>query len=313
MGRDYYAILGVPRDADAARLKKAYRKLAMKWHPDKNPDNQAEAQAKFQDISEAYDVLNDPDKRRIYDQFGEDGLKAGAGGGGYTFTQGNAEEIFRTFFGGSSPFGDIFGGFGGMGGGGRARASRMPGGFSFSFGGEPPPPQAPPPYTVNVSCTLEQLFTGTVKKLKITRNVFGRDEEKVIDLEVRPGWKDGTKITYPGDGDQQSGLPPQDLVFIIRELQHQVFVREKDDLILNKTITLAQALTGFAIQQQGIDGRPLQLVVNDVVAPGTERRLAGEGMPSKGGGRGDLIFRFKVTFPASLSQKQKDTLKRCLG
>jgi DnaJ-class molecular chaperone len=312
MGKDYYSILGVARDADAAVLKKAYRKLAMKWHPDKNPDDQAAAQAKFQEISEAYDVLSDPEKRRIYDQFGEEGLKAGGGGGASSFTQGNAEETFRTFFGGSSPFGDIFAGFGGTGGG-RAHASRMPGGFRFSFGGEPPPPQAPPPYTVNVSCTLEQLFTGTVKKLKITRNVFGRDEETVIDLEIRPGWKDGTKITYPGDGDQQSGQPPQDLVFIIRELQHPIFVREKDDLIVNKTITLAQALTGFVIQQQGIDGHPLQLPINDVVAPGTERRLSGQGMPSKGRGRGDLIFRFKVTFPASLSQNQRDTIKRCLG
>jgi DnaJ-class molecular chaperone len=142
MGRDYYAILGVPRDADAAALKKAYRKLAMKWHPDKNPDNVAQAQAKFQEISEAYDVLSDDEKRRVYDQFGEDGLKAGSGGGpgGYSFRSGNADEIFRRFFGDAGSFDSFFsmGDMPGMGG-------SMPGGFRFSFGGAPPPPQAPPP------------------------------------------------------------------------------------------------------------------------------------------------------------------------
>ena len=97
MGKNYYDILGVSKDADAATLKRAYRKLAMKWHPDKNKDNVEQAQAKFQEISEAYDVLSDPEKRKIYDQFGEEGLKGGAGGsggfpGGYSFNAGNAEE-----------------------------------------------------------------------------------------------------------------------------------------------------------------------------------------------------------------------------
>jgi DnaJ-class molecular chaperone len=314
MGRDYYAILGVPRDADAAALKKAYRKLAMKWHPDKNPDNVEAAQAKFQEISEAYDVLNDPEKRQVYDQFGEEGLKAGGGSGpgGYSFTSGNAEEIFRQFFGGSgSPFGEMFGmgGFGGMGG----RTTRIPGGFSFSFGGEPPPPQAPPAQVLNISCTLDQLYSGTTKRLKITRTINGRDDEKVVDLEIKPGWKDGTKITYPGDGDQMPGRPAADLVFIIKELKHPIFTRDGDNLVIEKQISLCEALTGFTIRQQGIDGKILTLEVDDVVAPGTERRLSGQGMPSKKGGRGDLIFQFKVNFPASLSSSQKQTIKKCLG
>jgi DnaJ-class molecular chaperone len=188
----------------------------------------------------------------------------------------------------------------------------MPGGFSFSFGGEPPQPQAPQPHIVAVSCTLEQLFTGCSKKLKITRAVNGRDEEKVIQLDIKPGWKDGTKVTYPGDGDQLPGRPPQDLIFVIKEQKHPLFIREKDDLIIDHTITLSEALCGFTIKQTGIDGREISLVVDDVVQPGTERRLRGEGMPKKGGGRGDFVVRFKVIFPRTLNRQQKETLKRCL-
>ncbi|OHT10235.1 DnaJ subfamily B member 4 [Tritrichomonas foetus] len=332
MGKDYYAILGVPRDADAAALKKAYRKLAMKWHPDKNPNNQEEAQAKFQEISEAYDVLNDPKKRQIYDQLGEEGLKGGAGAGGpggsYTFTQGNAEEIFKTFFGndsffgggsadsffggGGSPFGSFFSSSSNGPFGGHTRSTRMPGGFSFNFGGDPPPPEAPEPLVLNISCTLEQLFTGTTKKLKVTRNMNGRNEENILTLDIKPGWKDGTKITFPGEGDHRPGLPPQDVVFIIKERAHDIFKREKDDLVVEHTITLRQSLCGFTMYQNGIDGKEQKLTVTDVVAPGSERRISGQGMPKKGGGRGDLIFRFKVQFPGSLTGDQKDLIKRAL-
>lgn len=311
MGKDYYAILGVPRDADAAALKKAYRKLAMKWHPDKNPDNQKEAQEKFQEISEAYDVLNDPEKRRIYDQFGEDGLKAGGGGGpgrSYHFNSAQADEIFKQFFGSSNPFGSMFGDdhgdpFGSFFSGG----SRGNSGFHFNFGG-PQAPSAPEPLVLNIACTLQQLFTGTTKKLKVTRNMNGHEEENIIELEIKPGWKDGTKITYPGEGDHLPGRPPQDVVFIIKERQDKIFKREKDDLVIEQSITLRQALCGFVISQDGIDGRHLQLKVTDVVSPNSERRLIGEGMPKKKGGRGDLIFRFKIQFPTSISQEQKDLI-----
>lgn len=327
MGKDYYAILGVPRDADAAALKKAYRKLAMKWHPDKNPNNVEEAQAKFQEISEAYDVLSDPKKRQVYDQFGEEGLKGGAGGPGgpgqtYTFNSGNAEEIFRTFFGGQDPFGDMFGSGGGSPFGsffsssrrGGSRRGGMPGGFSsFSFGGEPPEPQAPEPLVLNIPCTLEQLFTGTSKKLKVTRKVNGNDQENIINLDIKPGWKEGTKITYPGEGDVEQGRPPQDVVFIIKEREHPIFKREKDNLVIEQSISLRQALCGFKITQKGIDGKNLELKVeDDVVSPGSERRLVGEGMPKKGGGRGDLIFRFKVVFPTKLTKEQRDGCKQFL-
>jgi len=152
MGKDYYKELGVPRDADAAALKKAYRKLAVKWHPDKNPDNQKAAEDKFKLISEAYEVLSDEEKRKIYDQFGEDGLKGGMGGGGGMpagfggFSAGDPHKIFEEMFGGEDPFAALFGqmgggvrfggmpGMGGMGGGGMGGAGGMPD-LASMFGG----------------------------------------------------------------------------------------------------------------------------------------------------------------------------------
>jgi len=179
MGKDYYKILGVSRDADDKELKKAYRQLAMKWHPDKNPDNKEEANRRFQEIGEAYEVLSDEEKRKVYDQFGEDGLKQGAPDGsfqGFKFEQADASRIFEQFFGGESPF-EFFTGMrsGGMGGGSRFGGSfssrgGMPAGFgpgfeSFStgpggfggaagFGG----PRPSSPVMTEVEVSLEDLF-----------------------------------------------------------------------------------------------------------------------------------------------------------
>lgn len=307
MGKDYYSILGVSRDATPQQLKSAYRKLAMKWHPDKNPDNQAEAQAKFQEVSEAYDVLSDPKKKQIYDQFGEDGLKgAGSGfpGGGYSFNAGNAEEIFRNLFGGDGDiFSNIFGS--GMSGG-------MPG-FSFNFGGgRPQRPRKTEPMVIPLNCSLEELFTGTTKKLRVTRNIKGYDNAKVFEINVRPGWKEGTKITYDNEGNQNPGTEQGDLVFEIREKPHAVFKREKDNLIIERTISLKKALTGFRFEQVSIDGKTINLDIREVIAPGAQRLISGFGMPKRGGSRGDLIVRFKVEFPRTLSEDSKILLQRAL-
>ena len=308
MGKDYYSILGVPKNATEQELKKAYRKLAMKWHPDKNKDNQAEAQAKFQEISEAYDVLSDPEKRKTYDQFGEEGLK---GGGGYNFNFSSANDLFSHLFGGMGgmggmggfDFGDMggdpfgFGGFGGMGGMGGRRQRRA---------------QPPPPMEVNVNCTLEQLFTGCTKKLKITRNINGRDDAKVFEIEVKPGWKAGTKLTYEGEGDQSPGMPAQDIKFIIQEKPHDIYKREGDNLVLDEIVSLRDALCGFKITRPGIDGKPVVLEVNDVLGPNQDRRVSGAGMPKKTGGRGDVIFHLHIAFPSDLNESQKEILRKIL-
>jgi len=128
-GRDYYKILGVPRSADDRAIKKAFRKLSIQWHPDKNPDNKEEAQEKFKEIAAAYTVLSDAEQRKVYDQFGEEGLQGGGGGGGAGAAAGGIDpmEIFKQFFGGENPFG-------GMGGGGGNTNVK----FSFGGGGGSP-------------------------------------------------------------------------------------------------------------------------------------------------------------------------------
>jgi DnaJ-class molecular chaperone len=134
----------------------------------------------------------------------------------------------------------------------------------------------------------------------------------VIELEIRPGWKDGTKITYEGEGDQLPGRPAQDVIFVIKEKKHPVFTRERDDIVVERAISLRQALIGFEMKQVGVDGKEHMLRVTDVVAPGTERRIPGKGMPMKNGGYGDMVFRFKVKFPSSVNKEQKELLKRAL-
>ncbi|OHT15995.1 DnaJ subfamily B member 5 [Tritrichomonas foetus] len=400
MGKDFYAILGVPRNADAAQLKKAYRKLAMKWHPDKNPKNQTEAQAKFQEISEAYDVLNDPKKREIYDKYGEEGLKVGGippdqngasggfgsggfsggfpGGQRYEFTQEQAEELFRNIFGNlgggmggfsfssrngngqnesffstngfpggrngrggnmnQGSFGNIFHGMNGgsfedfdafdqmtghrndaFRGRGR-RVGGMPRMNSFddsSFFGQQQQQKYQqtrqlPPLIVEVPCTLEQLNSCVTRKLKVRRNINGRDEEKILLLELKPWWKDGTKVTYEGEGDQKQGFKAQDVQFIIRESKHDLYTRDGDNLICNVEISLKQALSGCTINRRGVDGNIVHLDVNDVIKPNDERRVRNTGMRTKTGGRGDVIFKFKVNFPSYLSNEQKNQAKRYL-
>ncbi|CAN4084108.1 unnamed protein product [Withania somnifera] len=204
MGVVYYKILQVDKNAIDDDLKKAYRKLAMKWHPDKNPNNKKEAEAKFKQISEAYEVLSDSQKRAIYDQYGEEGLKgqvpppdaSGGGPGGTTYFQTgegpnvfrfnprNANDIFAEFFGFSSPFGGGMGGggFGGNmgGGGGGMRGTRfsssMFGDDIFSSFGEGRPmsttgPPKAPPIERTLPCSLEELYKGTTKKMKISREI----------------------------------------------------------------------------------------------------------------------------------------------
>ncbi|XP_077212460.1 uncharacterized protein LOC143847497 [Tasmannia lanceolata] len=335
MGVDYYKILQVDKNAKDDDLKKAYRKLAMKWHPDKNPNNKNEAEAKFKQISEAYEVLSDPQKRAIYDQYGEEGLKgqvppAGAGGPSFfqpgdgptvfRFNPRNADDIFSEVFGFSSPFG------GGAPGSGMRGGSMFPGGmFGDDFFGNFGEPSVnhmrkAPPIENHLPCSLEELYKGTTKKMKISREIADMSGktmpvEEILTIEVKPGWKKGTKITFPEKGNEQRNIVPADLVFIIDEKPHNVFKRDGNDLVLTQKVSLAEALTGCTVHLTTLDDRRLTIPINNIIHPNYEEVVPREGMPipkdpSK---RGNLRIKFNVKFPTRLTAEQKAEIKRLLA
>ncbi|XP_071689768.1 uncharacterized protein [Rutidosis leptorrhynchoides] len=344
MGVDYYKVLQVDRNAKDDDLKKAYRKLAMKWHPDKNPNNKKDAEAKFKTISEAYDVLSDPQKRAIYDQYGEEGLKGqmpppgasgfsgmssnGGGSANFSFNPRNADDIFSEFFGFSSPFGGMGDNMGGSRGGpGRQFPRSMFGDDIFSqfggaSGGEGSSSMHPRKMAAierPLPCSLEDLYTGTTKKMKISRDTTDptrrtTEVEEIIAIEVKPGWKKGTKITFPEKGNEQPGFIPSDLVFIIDEKPHAVFKRDNNDLVATQKISLLEALTGYTAQVTTLDGRNLTIPVNSVISPTYEEVVKGEGMPipKEPTRKGNLRVKFNIKFPTRLTSDQKTGIKRLL-
>ncbi|KAJ3216494.1 hypothetical protein HK099_005844 [Clydaea vesicula] len=355
MGKNYYAILGIQKDASEDEIKKAYRKQALKWHPDRNIDNKEEADKKFKELSEAYEVLSDSNKKTIYDQYGEEGLKQGAmpegaggmpggfggfpggtfkfstSGGAGGFHPTNANDIFSAFFGGKSPFdmedqGSSFGGMGGMPGG----FSSMPGGFggfssmnnmrgsSGGFGGQQFGGQEEnKTVTRKLPIDLEDLYKGVTKRLKVTRKRNNTPEEKVLTIQVKPGWKAGTKIKFNGEGDELYNGQSQDIEFVIEEKPHKRFKRDGDKLKTSIEVSLTEALTGFQRNIETLDGRNLLVKGGEgtsVVRPGQEIVVKNEGMPnSKSGTKGDLIIECKVKFPYSLPVEDKNEIKRVLG
>jgi DnaJ-class molecular chaperone len=280
MGKDYYKILGIAKGATDDEIKKAYRKLALKYHPDKNKG--AGAEDRFKEIAEAYEVLSDKKKRDIYDQYGEEGLKGGVPGGGggggqnganfsYQF-HGDPRATFAQFFGSSSPFGSFFGdpgsgnrmffagdedmdvddpfvtlGLGGGRPGGPGGAFRS---HSFNFHGSPQSRMGKdkhqdPPVEHDLYVSLDEVARGCTKKMKISRRVLqpdgtARKEDKVLTINVKPGWKSGTKITFQKEGDQGTHKIPADIVFIIRDKPHPNFKREGSDLRYTAKISLKQ-------------------------------------------------------------------------
>ena len=311
MGVDYYSILGLTRDANDAEIKKAYRKLALKYHPDKNKD--PGALEKFKQIAEAYDVLSDPKKRATYDQFGEEGLKGGIpsreGPGftdGYTF-HGDPEKVFREFFGGSNPFSDFFDrqddfmtGFGGI----RGRGKR----------------HQDPPIERDLFLSLEEIFHGCTKKMKISRRVMNDDghtssiRDKILTIQVKPGWKAGTRVTFPQEGDQGPNNIPADIVFVVRDKHHHLFSRRSNDLVYVAKIPLGKALIGCSIEVPTLDGRLINIPINDIVHPKYTKTVLGEGMPmsKRPGQRGNLIVEFDIQFPDKLTPEKKQLIRQAL-
>lgn len=319
-GGDYYDTLGISKTANETEIKKAYRKLAMKWHPDKNPDNRVKAEAQFKKVSEAYDVVSDPEKRKIYDLYGEDGLKAGGppqaggfggmpsgyGGGGHQAR--SANDIFAEFFGGQA------GGMGMFNGGG---------GGMEGFGGFPGMsqgmPQRPQQLVLKLATPLEELYKGATRKLKISRTKTSTSgqatkESEVVEVVIRPGWKSGTKVTFAEKGDEQPGQRPGDVVFLIDQKPHPVFTRDGNDLLYTHRLPLVDALSGTQITINHLDGNPISIPIQEVIHPDKQKVIRGKGMPiSKHPGQfGDLRITFKVAFPSTLTATQKQKVKDAL-
>lgn len=340
--RDYYDVLGVSRNASDAEIKKAYRRLAMKYHPDRNPDDQ-EAIDKFKEVQNAYDVLSDERKRSAYDQFGHAGVEGGAGGfGGGGFGPGGLGDIF------DSVFGDIFGG--GRGG------ERVFRGADLRY---------------DLELSLEEAVAGTTVKIRIPRHVHchvcngsgakkgsnpvncptcngmgqvrmqqgffsvqqtcpqcrgkgkivndpcttchgdGRvRENRTVSVKIPPGVDSGDRIRLNGEGEAgENNGPPGDLYVHIRVREHPIFTRDGTDLHCDVPISITTAALGGELEVPTLDGK-VKLKVPPETQSGKLFRLRGKGVRSvRNSSVGDLICRVVVETPVKLNKQQKELLR----
>jgi len=349
-----YDILGVPTDANEGTIKKAYLKLAKQFHPDKNP----EGGEKFKEISVAYEILSDQEKRDVYDRYGEEGLMGGRGGGGGF----DGDDIFNSFFG--FPFG----------GGGRGRG-----------GGGPPRKRKGKDAVMAYPVTLEDLYNGKEDSFQIEKTVlcpqckgkgsakqggvtkcgpcegsgvcvtmrplgFGMvqqlqercrhcggegevikakdrckkctgkklvEETKTIKVFVEKGMSHGQKLVFKEEGDQIPDVIPGDIILVLQQQEHSIFKRDGDDLILEKKISLYDALAGCQFLVTQLDGRILVVKSgpSEIIKPGDVKSIENEGMPQVRNhfSKGRMLIHFTVEFPAdALSAKAIKSLGEIL-
>jgi len=303
-GKDYYEILGVKRDASPEEIKKAYRKLAMKYHPDHSGGNAANEE-KFKQISEAYAVLSDPEKRKQYDTFGAEGF-------GQRYSQ---EDIFRNV-----DLGDILKEFGfgawsfSFGNSGRAGRSRN---FSFNpesvFGGfntgrRQSAPVKGRDIEYELPLTLNEVMTGTEKSITLTKP-SGRTE--TLTIKIPKGMVTGKKLRLAGKGEPGPyGGPAGDLYIRSRLIPHPVYRVEGHDLYMEREIKLTEAILGGRINIPSISGTQLSLKIPPGTGHGKKFRLPGQGLPRmKGGGNGNLYVIIQVQIPGKLTERQRNLVK----
>jgi molecular chaperone DnaJ len=338
--RDYYEVLGVSRTADDAELKKAYRRLAMEYHPDRKPGDR-QAEEKFKEAAEAYGVLSDSEKRKLYDRFGHQGPAQG-GFSGF----GGIEDIF-------SAFADIFGGFGGGGFGGRRvqRGDDLEVEMEISFmdaakgakreieierhapcetcNGSGAKPGTQPQrcrvcqgrgqvahqqgfFVISTTCPqCRGAGTTIAEKCPTCRGAAQVTKKAVVNVTVPAGIDDGQRLrlSYQGDPCTASGGEPGDLYVQVRVQADSRFVREGDNLWVDVPVTFAQAALGARIEVPTPDG-PETLEVEAGTQPMTKQVLSGRGMPNvRGRGRGDLIARILVQVPRNLTPEARELVE----
>jgi len=344
--RDYYEVLGVGRTTPVDEIKSAYRKAALKWHPDRNPEHKKDAEARFREATEAYSVLCDPQKRAAYDRFGHAGL-SGAG-----FDPGFNRTIFEEF---QDIFGDFFG-FEEIFGGGRRGGSRAQRGGDLRY---------------NMTLTFEEAAAGVKTKVQLPRQEFceicngtgakagtgvaacqtcggrgqlhyqqgffaisrtcpacqgagqvirercpncrgtGRlEREKTIDLRIPPGVDSQTRLRITGEGEPgMNGGPPGDLYVVLEVKEHPFFERRGADLYCTVPITIAQAALGTEILVPALGGEE-RVKVPEGTQTGSIFRVRGKGLPDPhGGGKGDLYVNVRVATPTKLSREQRRLLQ----
>jgi len=345
MAKDFYALLGLKnRNPSADELKSAYKKAAMKHHPDRNPKDRDAAEKRFKSVAEAYAVLSDPQKKQVYDVYGEEGLKQGPpppsqssqggfpggfaqegfpGGTQFVFRSSGSgdgsglggidpHDLFAQFFGGSDAgftggfggadgvrsfnIGDL-GGMAGMGGMGGIRGKRA----------RHAAPSKPDQVKYDLGCTLEQLYFGATRKLKVNRELLDSNSgstikaEKVLQVDVQPGWKAGTKLTFKGEGDERPGKSAQDIVVVVKQKPHSFLQRHGDDLHFVAKVSAAQAAKGVRVTIPTLDGRKLVLEQPAGIKHKMQAPLRGEGMPTRSGGKGDMVVNFEIQEAANVA------------
>ena len=306
---EYYEVLGVAKTATADEIKKAYRKLALKYHPDKNPGDKA-AEEKFKEISEAYAVLSDAEKRKQYDTFGSTGFRQ-------RYSQ---EDIFRNF-----DLNDILRQFG-FGTGFRGTGGFHTGGFRTAGGGSPfegmfgqtmrgggcgggcgPQPVKGGDLTYELTVTLEDVLHGAEKTISLRQN--GRSQN--VSVKVPKGIEDGKRLRLPGKGGpSSSGGPPGDLYLKVHVADHQVFQRAEDDLVVEQRIPFSEACFGTSIEVATLDGKKFNVRVPPGVQQDAKLRIKGHGLPAGPiGHRGDLLVKIAVQVPKSLTPEQEEAVR----
>ncbi|XP_010914541.1 dnaJ protein ERDJ3B [Elaeis guineensis] len=321
-GKNYYDVLQVSKGASEEQIKRAYRKLALKYHPDKNPGNE-EANKRFTEINNAYEVLSDREKRSIYDRYGEEGVKQHASSGGRGGGM-NIQDIFNNLFGGGMA---------------EEEEEAIPKGDDV---------------VVELDATLEDLYMGGSLKVWREKNVikpapgkrrcncrnevyhrqigpgmFQQMTEQVceqcpnvkferegyfITVDIEKGMQDGQELLFYEDGEPKVDGEAGDLKFRIRTAPHEHFRREGNDLHTTVTISLVQALVGFEKTIKHLDEHLVELGTKGITKPKAVRKFKGEGMPSHLSTRkGDLYVTYEVLFPKSLTEDQKTKIKAILS
>lgn len=309
MSDNYYDVLGLRKNASNKDIKKAYHKLALKWHPDKHAnksdDKKKEAENKFKEINEAYEILGNPEKRKKYDIHGKRFFSENESG--YQFH--NANDIFRQVFeefsfNGMPKTSFPFGGIHGMPGQGiRINVGRNRSSDDMFQENHDTAYRKDDPIMLDINLTLEELCYGAKKKRKISRKIYSygsmRDEEEIINIDVKPGWKEGTKITFAKKGDVKPGIEPADIIFTVKEVKHDRFTRDDNNLITNVDITLDQALHGINVNVKCLNGQLAKIKLpNGITTSAYVHKISRMGMPVRKGGRiidyGDLLVEFTI-------------------